>query len=346
MPKASVIVPVYNVAPFLPDCLDSLLAVPFQDMEVLLVIDGAADESPAIAERYAARDRRFRLVRRENGGLSAARNTGIEASDGEYLFFLDGDDMLEPALIGDAIQAAESTGAQQVVWNYRYLTDGALGPAQLPMRDGLIDTSAGHLADYFYRYWFPYRHGQEAWARLYRRDLLDAHGLRFEPNDEIFAEDTLMTGSLLLYTDRLAVLGKPYVRYRQRSGSIMGKPKPHLARRLMELCGRYAGRVQGSPRARELRNVLPMICYRLMVKGIALDPSEQDILEALREYASHPALAAQMARLKNGMALPLYLLHTGKGIRTQWRGRAFAGRFLAGDAAGALALVDRGTHEG
>src|ERR1044072_8291450 len=83
MPRLSVIVPVYNVEDYLEECLDSVVAQTFTDFECVMVDDGSTDASAAIAERYAARDERFRLVTQENGGLSKARNTGIHQSRGQ-----------------------------------------------------------------------------------------------------------------------------------------------------------------------------------------------------------------------------------------------------------------------
>jgi glycosyltransferase involved in cell wall biosynthesis len=93
----SIVVPAYNYARFLPDALDSVLAQTFADWECLIVDDGSTDETPAVAQRYVARDARFRYVRQDNRGLPAARNLGIRETGGKYLQFLDADDKLAPA---------------------------------------------------------------------------------------------------------------------------------------------------------------------------------------------------------------------------------------------------------
>lgn len=343
MPKASIVVPIYNVAQYLPQCLDSLMTQTERDIEILLVDDGATDDSPRLMAEYVARDARFVPIHRENGGLSAARNTGIDHARGDFLFFVDADDWVEPTLVADALAAAERHDAQQVVWNYRCFWDDRMGEAALPMRDEALNLREMGLPAYFYHYWFPYVHGQEAWARLYRRDLLERTGLRFTDGKEIFAEDTLMSAQLLLHTERLVALSKPYLYYRQRSDSIMGKQKPQLARRLMALCAQYCGYVEQQGRASELRNILPMFCYRLICKGISLDPSMEDVYQAMEEYRGNDLLRTQLEALRSGGALFAYLRHTHKGLRTQWRGRAFAARWLRGDVKGAAALVERKT---
>ena len=92
MPRLSVVVPVYNVEQYLPECLDSLLIQDFDNFEVVLVNDGSPDGSKAICEHYCNLDARFCLISKENGGLSSARNKGIDAARGDYISFLDADD--------------------------------------------------------------------------------------------------------------------------------------------------------------------------------------------------------------------------------------------------------------
>ena len=98
-PKISVIIPVYNVEEYLPVCLDSVLAQTFSDFEAVCVNDGSPDNSAAILEKYAKKDARIKVVSRPNGGLSAARNTGLENACGEYIYFLDSDDYIHPQLL-------------------------------------------------------------------------------------------------------------------------------------------------------------------------------------------------------------------------------------------------------
>ena len=89
MCRVSVIVPVYQVEAYLPACLDSILAQTFADFELILVDDGTRDGCPAIMEAYAARDARIRILHKENGGLSSARNAGLDVARGEYVAFVD-----------------------------------------------------------------------------------------------------------------------------------------------------------------------------------------------------------------------------------------------------------------
>ena len=100
MPYFSIIIPVYNVAPYLRECLDSVLAQTFTDWEAICVDDGSTDGSGAILDEYAEKDRRFCLVRQENQGVGAARNVGLKQALGKYIVFLDADDSIPTNWLG------------------------------------------------------------------------------------------------------------------------------------------------------------------------------------------------------------------------------------------------------
>ena len=340
MCRVSVIVPVYQVEAYLPRCLESICAQTLQDFELILVDDGTKDGCPRIMNEYAARDPRIRILHKENGGLSSARNAGLDAARGEYVAFIDSDDYADPDLLRDTVRAAQENSAELVLFNYRLVVDGAEQGPYLDMADEGIDLEQMGLANYFYRYWMPYRHGQEAWCRLYRRDVIEAHALRFAPNSEVFAEDTLFSAMYLLHVRKIAALKKPYICYVQRGDSLMAARKPLLARRLMTLCIRLCEYVRACGKESELANVLPVLGYdKLICKGIRLDPSMEDVLEAMRELGQNDTMRALLRALMGPVPLAMYTLKTGKGIRTQIRARLFALRWLRGDVRGAAALV-------
>lgn len=340
MCRVSVIVPVYQVEAYLAKCLDSILAQTFTDFELILVDDGTRDDCPRIMMRYAAMDARIRCIHKENGGLSSARNAGLDIARGEYIAFVDSDDTVEPTMLADAVAATQRTGAQLVIYNYRLVTEDGVQDACLPMKDETLDIDQMGLANYFYRYWMPYVHGQEAWCRLYRRDIIEQNHLRYVPNDEIFAEDTLFSAMYLMHVHTLAALAKPYVNYLQRGDSLMGMIKPNLCRRLITLSVRLTDYVKACGRDKELADVLPVLCYdKLICKGIRLDPSLEDVYAAMTQMGQNATLRGLLHALLGVKPLAMYTLKTGKGIRTQVRARMFAARWLRGDVRGAAALV-------
>ena len=126
--KISVIVPVYNVEKFLPECLDSLRAQTLKELEFICVNDGSPDNSLEILNRYAAEDERFFVVSQENGGLSAARNTGLKYAKGDYIYFIDSDDLIAPEHLENMYKAAKKEDAIIVV-NENFVTFADVIPA-------------------------------------------------------------------------------------------------------------------------------------------------------------------------------------------------------------------------
>src|SRR5680860_647349 len=114
-PTISIILPIYNVEDYLVECLDSIAAQKYGDYELVVVDDGSPDGSRKIAEGYAAADPRIRILTRENGGLGAARNTGIRSARGSFLTFVDSDDVLPPNALLSLVESAEATGSDIVV---------------------------------------------------------------------------------------------------------------------------------------------------------------------------------------------------------------------------------------
>src|SRR5690606_5147714 len=118
----SVVVPIYNVAPYLGECLSSIANQYYRDLEVIMVDDGSSDDSAAIAEKFADADPRFRLIRQPNRGLGAARNTGVSHATGDYLMFVDSDDVIPPYAAELLITAIEQSGSDFACGNVFRLT--------------------------------------------------------------------------------------------------------------------------------------------------------------------------------------------------------------------------------
>ena len=125
MPAISVIVPVYQAEALLPQCVESVLAQTFSDWELLLIDDGSRDGSPTLCDGYAARDPRIRVFHKPNGGVSTARNLGLEQATGPYIAFLDADDAFEPAALETLWYLREKAGADSAgCAHYNVTPDG------------------------------------------------------------------------------------------------------------------------------------------------------------------------------------------------------------------------------
>ena len=208
------VVPIYDVEDYLEECLRSLAGQTVSDFEAVMVDDGSTDASAAIAERFAAADARFRLVRQPNGGLSRARNTGIEAATGEYLAFLDSDDVLPPDAYERLLGALERTGSDFATGNVQRITAAGL-------------TQAPHVAATFgrtrlrthVRRFAPLLEDRTAWNKLWRRAFWDAHAYRF-PDGRIH-EDIPVVVPAHFQAASVDVIAEPVYRYRVREGGAL-----------------------------------------------------------------------------------------------------------------------------
>ncbi len=124
MPRISVIVPVYNTAMFLPDCIDSILAQTFDDFECILVNDGSSDESPSICDAYAEKNAKIRVIHQNNAGLSAARNAGMEMAHGDWITFIDSDDIIYENYLHLLYETAIKYNAEISCCSYRTIHAG------------------------------------------------------------------------------------------------------------------------------------------------------------------------------------------------------------------------------
>lgn len=209
-PLISVIIPVYKVEPYLRECVDSVLAQTYQNLEIILVDDGSPDNCPAICDEYAEKDARVKVIHKENGGLSDARNVGMAVAKGEYISFADSDDLLPIWAIQSLFAAIKATGAQMSIGQHVRFDDG-----ELPLLEEKYDTEVQML--------LPkeamknmLRHGCASWARLYCREI---HKRFLFPIGEI-NEDEAIVLPLLGACDRIAVTQDLVYCYRCREASI------------------------------------------------------------------------------------------------------------------------------
>ena len=209
----SVIVPVYNVEEYLGRCVESILAQTYSNLEVILVDDGAKDSSGTICDAFAEKDPRVRVIHKENGGLSSARNAGIDAATGDWLEFVDSDDWLEPDAVGSMLELALTHQVELVVggrWDVSAKT-GNKKRGLCPKMQEVIS-------------------GEELVSRIFRWDHCDSSAC-----DKLFArrlfrevrfpvgvvcEDVPIMYKIVLDAGRAVLLDKPIYHYFHRMGSI------------------------------------------------------------------------------------------------------------------------------
>jgi glycosyltransferase involved in cell wall biosynthesis len=215
--RVSLIVPMYNVEAYLEECLDSLRKQTLLDMEILLIDDGSTDRTKQIAERYVLLDSRFAYYRKENGGLSDARNFGIPLAKGDYIAFLDSDDRVAPSLYE---KMAEAIGdADVLVSDIRYWFEN---PEQDFIMKGLSDWTAETIQKQ------ALLSPMFAWNKLYRSAWFKEKGLRYPKG--LWYEDLPVTTRIFAQSEKIAYLPECLFDYRQRQGSIMASTSdPRLA---------------------------------------------------------------------------------------------------------------------
>ena len=216
--KLSIIVPVYNVEQYLRKCIDSLLNQDMDDYEIILVDDGSPDMCPKICDEYAETHKNICVIHRKNGGLSAARNSGIEVSQGEYVMFVDSDDYIEPNVLNGLINQIERDHLDVLRFNYQNVSDkyAVINPNKDPKRD--VDFCESVIDGETF---LNERLGPGCYACLFmiRRSLIvDCNACLFK--EGIFFEDVEWTPRMLVRAKRVASTKKVVYNYLWRSGSI------------------------------------------------------------------------------------------------------------------------------
>ena len=219
MPFFSIIIPVYNVAPYLRECLDSVLAQTFTDWEAICVDDGSADGSGSILDEYMAKDDRFRVIHQKNAGVSVARNVALDLSKGEWFLFLDGDDILRKDALGIFVPYLCSNKCDGIlVQPYIPYWDGNNIPQRKVKANVLIQdaTREDLLLGPYAANGFPF-------SRIYRTNVF--RHVRF-PVGVRMAEDVHFWYDALCVPARWMVLNAEYYLYRQREDSVCGQKNP------------------------------------------------------------------------------------------------------------------------
>lgn len=207
----SVIIPVYNVEKYLEQCLDSVINQTYQNLQIILVDDGSTDGCPQICEQYAAKDPRVEVIHRKNGGLTAARNTGLTAVKGEYIGFVDSDDWIHPEMYRHLVEILEKTDADISTVEVEKTT-GEISTVQEPVEVKVL--SQQEFAKVFFKI------GSQkivyyVWNRLYKKELLEPE--HFEEKFSI-GEDVVASYKAWTKAEKIAVSNQLMYYYRQKTG--------------------------------------------------------------------------------------------------------------------------------
>jgi len=301
--KISVVIPVYNVAEFLPACLDSLCAQTFRDWTCLLVDDGSTDGSTDLCRDYAARDGRIAVRRTENRGASAARNVGLLWAEGDAIYFCDADDVLHPELLSCLASALESSGADFSYVEAVEFPENGNPKFQLSSAAPVIVRDAFSL-------FAGQKCGFAVWHCLFRREAIS--DLSF-PLGISRGEDRVFMFEFLKKSPRLARLSAALYGYRQRGGSMVhaGLSESVVAG-CAEVMRRLAASYSGDRRLAAIRRGEFVFMTKYLVRECERRPDAAD-LPRCREIVGG-LLADGVLRLSDF------------GLRWRWRLFRFARR--------------------
>lgn len=211
-PIISVVIPIYNVEKYLVECLSSVCNQSYRNLDIVLVNDGSTDECLTICNEYKKKDSRIQLVDKQNGGLSDARNAGIDVAKGEYICFVDSDDFIDCNMIQLLYKAIEEADADISICNYYSYVDRDTVSVQL----GLLE---GHVWDEkeFWDVFVNNRSLVVVWNRLYKKQLFEK--IRFQKGK--LHEDNFIIHLLMNKASKIVYIPECLYYYRIRQGSIM-----------------------------------------------------------------------------------------------------------------------------
>lgn len=219
----SIIIPVYNVAQYLDQCLQSVLGQSYTDWECILVDDGSKDDSGAKCDEWCKRDSRFHVIHQKNQGVSSARNNGIKASKGDYITFIDSDDWVDAVYLMHLIKPA-GKGVEYIVSGHKCIVEGEITSMLVPNNTctfELGETGAEPFADLYSKNLL-----NGPCTKLYRRSIIIEHDIHF-PLDVHYGEDLLFNYDYLRHVKFIASVAESDYYYRQVFGtSLSHKPRP------------------------------------------------------------------------------------------------------------------------
>ena len=207
----SIIVPVYNIESYLPKCVDSILVQTYKDFEIILVDDGSTDTSGQIFDEYAAKDRRIKVIHKNNGGVTTARNYGLREAVGDWIMYIDGDDWIEPKTLELFTDYADANRADIVIGDFQMVSEDSIKEHR--SIDWTSDKTES-LNRYIASVWTI------ACGNIVKRSLYERHSVTSQIGIT-YCEDFHLMVRLCYFADKILHVNIPLYNYRQRASSVM-----------------------------------------------------------------------------------------------------------------------------
>ena len=260
--KFSVIIPIYKVEPYLHKCVDSVLAQTYEDLEIILVDDGSPDSCGKICEEYAEADKRIKVIHKPNGGLSDARNAGLDVAEGEFVMFLDSDDGWDDkdALCKIDAGIKESEADITIIGMKKYLSrKNRIGDVRTPIKCDKVNSTLHAQEQYMRSNIFV----ACACDKVVRRSLIEIDHQRFVKHQ--LSEDIEWSCKLLLKNPKIEVLGEAFYVYRQQvATSISANVGVDNINSILDVINRYAKKDAPEPLLHFIANQYVLLITNFM----------------------------------------------------------------------------------
>lgn len=217
VPTVSVIVPVYKAEKYLSKCIDSILSQTYKEFELILIDDGSPDGCGKICDNYAKRDSRIKVIHKENGGVSSARNAGIKESIGKYICFVDSDDMLIPEFLDECLKSFEDLGVNLAVCGYSIRdVKGQVNNITYSNKSAEVLNRNGSIMNLLEKVLIA-----APWGKLYRADIIKDNDIVF-PIELSCGEDLIFNFRYCDFAKEIAMINKPLYFYNtENEASLM-----------------------------------------------------------------------------------------------------------------------------
>ncbi|GFI47335.1 putative glycosyltransferase EpsJ [Lachnospiraceae bacterium] len=235
--KVSVIMPVYNVERYIERSVYSIINQTYRNLEIILVDDGSKDNSGKLCDYFAQIDNRIKVLHKENGGLSSARNAGLALASGVYVYFFDSDDYIRNDTIESCMR--DICDADLLSFGFETVNENGNRRVLMEFTEGTFKLeSEEKTLKFIINQLFKYRVAWSVWSKVFSMSVIQKNNLRFVNNNIIFAEDILFTIMYILCCKEIKCVNKRYYHYLIRSDSIMNTVTDTKLNEMIRL-GRY-----------------------------------------------------------------------------------------------------------
>lgn len=331
----SVIIPVYNVENYLDRCIESVVNQTYQNLEIILVDDGSPDRCPQMCDEWAAKDKRIKVIHKQNQGLGMARNTGIDAAEGNYICFFDSDDFVSHELIEKAYTQMKKFDSEIVLYGHKRVNFAKRRSQDI----GINSEQEVYRGEQVVSAFLPQLLGEDpltgktynipmsAWSGLFSMELIHRAGWRFVSEREIISEDLFSMFNLYREVQSVAILNEPLYYYCENSGSLSQKYRADRYEKIKifyDECLRLCAK-NGYNETIQKRCMEPFLSFTIgalkleesavrplrekikSVKAIVLDEQLQEVMEKKKDDKTGWKKRLLYWAIRNRFVLPTYV---------------------------------------